>query len=422
MNTENYSRTKNTSCFSVLSKTDLLRAYKKVKRGKKELSDKLYLRYKTELKNGLGKYYIDFTPLGDKNLEQLSTEYYTGLYSVSNYTAVVLPKPGGGSRIILVPQPRDRIIFSALLAKIKPKLLPEINHYNVFGSGKRSDYPNVKSIVTSVYNSSLEYKYVLKIDIKKFFPTINREILLKKLEPVIKDPVILDILEQSFNAKVDFKFGKVIDEEERNKIEASVKKGIPQGCSYSPLLANYYALDLDKKVRSMGTFPVYRYLDDMIVFTNTEQEARSIFSELEIEAKKLSLEIHPIEEKLKNKTYIQLTKQSFEYLGIEIKRNGSFSIPTNKLKNEVILIKTGIINPGIINKFKIERVFKTLVQHLKGWRDYYKNNFPLAYTKINNKNSPYNIALKKYYQGNKSLVRYLEKTKKISIDDPSLYL
>ena len=401
-----------------ITRSEFERAYNKVKKGKKVLSDRQFTRFKTKDLNGLGIFFKE--GIGPKNLEVLISDFSSGLYKIKKYTCVVLPKSSGGYRTIFVPSARDRIVFSILLEKLKKIFLEEINSYNVFGSGKRKDFKNIKEILHQVHESSSKHEYVLKIDIKSFFPSIDKELILEILKVRLCNEQIYKIVESSMSNGVNFNFKSSlgIAKDDRLKIEKSAGKGLPQGCAYSPLLANYYALPLDRSIKSLN-LESFRYLDDMVVFANSEAEAKKALDALQAVAKDLSIVIHDISVG-GHKTYIRKTSEPFEYLGLEVRRDGKFLIPISKIKEEIKMIKSMIVNQGTINKFTVSEVYGVLTEHIKGWKSYYKNNFPGAYQIFKNGHD-YNSQLKKHYNNHPSFLRLLKK-RKIDLSDESLYL
>ena len=271
----------------------------------------------------------------------------------------------------------------------------EINKYKVFGSGKRTDLPNIKKIIEEIQKESKKHKFILKLDICKFFPSIDQKILFKKMNGYIDTPYISKLIKKSFNNEINVRYTKEFTEEKKTEIEASIKKGIPQGTAYSPLLANFYALELDSYTTTKN-LTSFRYLDDMIIFTESREQAVSVFADLKAIAEKLKMQIHEISEKSKNKTYIQQSNHTFEYLGIEVRSDGTYQIPLAKIKKEIYLIKNGIFNKVAIRKFGADNAMRVLKSQLNGWRLYYKKNFPSAYESIQNRES-YNKDLKDYY-------------------------
>lgn len=374
-----------------------LKAYRRVKTGKKILSDKKFIKYKsnkTDNLNSLGNFFSD-EKISFQKLQQIEDQFKEKKYKLTKYICVILPKGIDSYRPILIPAPRDRILFSYILDVIKKNLLNEINQYNIFGSGERIDLPNIKKIIEEIQKQSKKHKYILKLDICKFFPSINQKILFSRIKKHIKNDYVLEIIKKSFNNKIEPKFTNNFSIENKRKIISSLDKGIPQGCAYSPLLANFYALPLDKIVKKLGNTS-FRYLDDMIIFTESKKEAQKIFKKLKTVAKPLKLKIYDIN-KSGNKTYIKQANHTFEYLGIEIKSNGTFSIPLKKIKKEISLIKIGIFNKTTIERFGSKRVLNVLNSQFSGWKRYYQTNFPSAYLSIENRDS-YNKKLKEYYK------------------------
>ncbi|HMP67243.1 MAG TPA: reverse transcriptase/maturase family protein [Candidatus Paceibacterota bacterium] len=404
---------------------EFLKAHKKVLSGKKKLSDKEFIKFKKKKPNdlnSLGKFFYN-KESSLAELKKISEDYNNKCYLIDKYICVILPKGSDDYRPILVPSPRDRILFSFILEKIKEPIFTEINNFNVFGSGKRLDYPNMKKILSSVYLEAKKHKYILKIDISKFFPSIDKESLFKELKKYIKDDYLLKLIDNSFNNTFEIKYTKNFSDEKKKEIEAFVKKGVPQGCAYSPLLANFYGLDMDKFVSSEG-YTSFRYLDDMIIFTESEDKAKKIFERLKKTAEKINLKIHDIDSEKKNKIYIQKADHSFEYLGMEIKSDGSYEIPIYKIKKEINLIKNGIFNKKTINRFTAKKVVEVLTLQLNGWRSFYAKNFPSAYKSLQSKTF-YNEQLKKYYSGimfsNQSIKKDL-KSAGFKIEDKKFYL
>lgn len=377
--------------------SEFLKAHKKVRSGKKKLSDKDFIKYKstkTDNLNSLGRFFAD-KRVSLEELNKIASEYNQQKYKLNKYICVVLPKGNDSYRPILVPHPRDRILFSYILESIKNPFLEEINKYKIFGSGKRLDLPNIKKIIEEIQRESKKHKFILKLDICKFFPSIDQDILFKKMNGYIDNPYIFKLIKASFNNDIEVKYTKNFSQEKRVEIEKSIKKGIPQGCAYSPLIANFYAIELDLYTKE-NDLSSFRYLDDMIIFVASKEEAQRVFTDLKSIAEKLKLQIHEINEKSKNKTYIQPANHTFEYLGLEIKSDGTFQIPLNKVKKEIALIKGGIFNKITIKRFGPKKAVEVLKLQLSGWKRYYQKNFPSSYDLMQNKEA-YNKELKRYY-------------------------
>ena len=111
-----------------------------------------------------------------------------------------------------------------------------------------------------------EYKYCLKLDIRKFYPSINNEILKKKLRIKFKDKDLLNLLDE------------IID---------SNKRGIPLGNYLSQYFANFYLSSFDHWMKEVKKIKSYiRYCDDMIVLGNDKKELHLLAKEIQEYLKK----------------------------------------------------------------------------------------------------------------------------------------
>lgn len=169
------------------------------------------------------------------------------------------------------------------------------------------------------YIHSNTYKTFIKIDIKDFYPSIDREILLKKIRRNIRcmefKALLLDSLDPSSKEPI---------------------RGIPQGLSISNILAYIYLIDLDKKLKTIPNIVYLRFVDDVLILLN-DSNHDLVINELNLEFKKLKLSIHEIKE-YGSKSKIGLINDGFDYLGYTYKNN-KFSVregTLNNLRNSII--------------------------------------------------------------------------------------
>lgn len=155
------------------------------------------------------------------------------------------------------------------------------------------------------YIKELNYNYYcLKIDIKKYFYSINYNILKDLLNKKIKDELFLDILYKiidSTNEEYIFEYAK--------KQNISLKKGygLPIGNLTSQILGTFYLNDLDHYIKEVLKIKCYiRYMDDMVLFHKDKDYLKYCLDKIIIYLKKYDLELN-------NKTII--TKNSLCFLG-----------------------------------------------------------------------------------------------------------
>ena len=146
--------------------------------------------------------------------------------------------------------------------------------------------------------------YILKMDIRKYFDNINKDILFQILKRKITDKKLLWLLYKII-------YSNCTKEELENPL--SKRKGLPIGNYTSQTFANIYLNELDQYIKHVLRVKYYfRYLDDMIIFAKTKKEAK-----IYLENIKNFLSLH-LELELNEKTQIFKSKQGVNFCGYKI--------------------------------------------------------------------------------------------------------
>lgn len=146
----------------------------------------------------------------------------------------------------------DQIIHWSLMLQIEDILRKGMYDYCCASVKGRGLLYGVRYIKKIIVRDRKNTKYCLKLDIKKFYPSINKEILKKKFRKVIKCRDTLDLIDL------------IID---------SSKSGVPIGNYTSQWFANFYLQDLDHYIKEQLKIPYYiRYMDDMVLFHRNKKE------------------------------------------------------------------------------------------------------------------------------------------------------
>jgi group II intron reverse transcriptase/maturase len=152
-----------------------------------------------------------------------------------------IPKKNGGSRIIGIPGPRDKIV-----QKAASLLLEQIYENNVFlpsSHGFRRGKSTHSAL--SQTRSWANIDWFIEGDIAKYFDTIDHNILQSLLEKQIDDQQFIELYRKTVRCKyVDLV---------QNRIENS-KLGTPQGGTLSPILSNIMLHELDSLMNELGTY------------------------------------------------------------------------------------------------------------------------------------------------------------------------
>ncbi len=137
----------------------------------------------------------------------------------------------------------------------------------------------------------------MKCDIRKFFDSINHEILFNLIEKKISCPDTLWLIEIIIKS-----------------FRKTENKGIPLGNVISQLFANIYLNELDQFIKHKLKIKYYtRYCDDFIVLDSDKENLEKSLNQIkEFLNNKLNLELHP------QKIQIRKLRQGIDFLGYVI--------------------------------------------------------------------------------------------------------
>ncbi len=222
----------------------------------------------------------DLKSYWDINGNNLIERIKSGLYQPYDVIGSYLLQKNGKHRFITVFATTDRLILRLIYQVLNPLLDPMFAD-NVFGFRKE------RGIVDAI-NKALEhvnngFRFVVKFDIADFFEEMSHDILLEQLSDLIDDKVLVDLIGKYLTLNV-----KIIDENR----SFTLKKGVAQGSSISPLLSNIYLNRFDAYCQDNG-WRTIRYADDITVFVDERDELINVFDAVQdFLAKRLLLSIN----------------------------------------------------------------------------------------------------------------------------------
>lgn len=180
--------------------------------------------------------------------------------------------------------------------------------------------------------------YILKMDVAKYFQSVDRKILLNILARKIKDEKLLNLIK------------KIIYSSEG-------EKGLPIGNYTSQTFANIYLNELDQYVKHILKAKYYfRYMDDFIILTKDKMEAVRLLNLIKKFLDK-ELQLH-----LNSKTQVIKNKNGVNFCGYKVKEN-RLKIRDRGKRNLKIKIRhlTAMIRKG---KISTEEAYKFITGHL----------------------------------------------------------
>ena len=197
---------------------------------------------------------ILFTTKLDENLEVLRHGIANQTYSIGEYRQFKIYDPK--ERIISVAPFKDRVIHHAIINILEPIFEKQfIFHTYACRKGK-----GTHAAARYVFKKARSNNFFLKLDIKKYFDSIDHTELKRQLIRIIKDKRCLILL------------FKIID-----SYYFQENKGLPIGNLTSQFFANLYLSSLDHFILEQLKSACYaRYMDDMIILADSVQELKEI--------------------------------------------------------------------------------------------------------------------------------------------------
>lgn len=263
---------------------------------------------------------------------------------------VMIPKPGGGNRMLGIPTVTDRFIQQALLQVLLPIYDPTFSPSSYGFRPGRNAHQAVRQAKEYIAQG---YEWVVDIDLEKCFDRINHDILMGRIAKRISDKRILKLIRLYLQAGIMVN-GIVIERHE----------GTPQGGPLSPLLSNILLDELDKELEGRG-HKFCRYADDCNVYVRSQRAGIRVMESIErFVDKRLKLRVN------RHKSAVA-RPQDRQFLGFSFTSVRRLKIkPSAKaLKNVKHRIrKITRRSRGI----SLLQVIKELNAYLNGWLGYYK--------------------------------------------------
>ena len=229
----------------------------------------------------------DYAAHLEDNLRSLLERAKSGTYHASPVRRVHIPKGAGQTRPIGIPTFEDKVLQRAVVMVLEPVYEQDFHDDSYGFRPRRSAHDALQSLWKQTM--AMHGGWVLEIDIRKFFDTLDHAHLRSILRQRVRDGVILRLIGKWLKAGV-MESGRVTYPE----------AGSPQGGVISPLLANVYlheVLDMwfERMVKPClhGRSFLIRYADDAVMVFEKEEDARRVLEVLPKRFGKYGLTLHP---------------------------------------------------------------------------------------------------------------------------------
>jgi RNA-directed DNA polymerase len=197
--------------------------------------------------------------------EQIKARLLEGGYQPHPVRRVDIPKPGGGTRMLGIPTVMDRLIQQALHQVMSPVWEPDFSSHSYGFRPRRGAHGAVEAARAHV---EAGHRWVVDLDLEKFFDRVNHDVLMARVERKIKDRRMLGLIRRYLQS------GMMVGGLVEQRVE-----GTPQGGPLSPLLSNILLDDLDKELERRG-HRFCRYADDCNVYVKSERAGERVMASL----------------------------------------------------------------------------------------------------------------------------------------------
>ena len=307
---------------------------------------------------------LDLKPWLKQHWQGMKVSLAAGSYLPRAIRKVDIPKPNGDTRTLGVPTVVDRLIQQAIAQRLSPLVEPHFSHSSYGFRPNRNAWQAVQQAQQYIRSGK---RWVVDMDLEKFFDRVDHDILMSKLAYLIEDKRLLKLIRRFLEVEMM-----------ANGQRVTRDRGMPQGGPLSPLLSNILLDSLDKELERRG-HSFCRYADDCNIYVSSQKAGENLLADItEFLSKELKLQVNadksavakPWERKFLGYSFtrhkesrVKIAAQSVSRFKDKIRemttRHCSRSI------NETIHVMTPVLR-GWISYFRLTKV-KGVLEELDGW-------------------------------------------------------
>ena len=284
-----------------------------------------------------------------KHWPQIREQLLVGIYQPQPVKRTEIPKSTGGIRKLGIPTVLDRFVQQAIMQVLQRYWDKTFSEHSYGFRPGRSAHQAISRTQQYVEQG---YRWVVDIDLEKFFDRVNHDRLMGKLAKRIPDKRLLKIIRAFLNAGVM-----------ENGLVSATTEGTPQGGPASPFLSNIVLDELDRELERRGHRFV-RYADDCNIYVRSERAGSRVMENIsKFITRKLKLKVNQSKSKVDR-------PWRCKFLGFRIiagKETKRGIAPGSLLRFKRRVRKLTCYRRGV----SMEQMIEKLNRYLIGWRGYF---------------------------------------------------
>ena len=274
---------------------------------------------------------------------------YDETYQPKPQYCKIIPKDSGGTRMLMIPGTLDKMLQRVTAEGLYNFYDGQFSQYS-YGFRKGKSVKDAVQECTNIINRG--YQYVIYIDIRSFFDTVNHDVLRYILMQRISDSRIIHWIMKNIKAPIS-----------NRQIGETRKTGISQGSPLSPCLANIYLNVLDEFLEYEG-IPFIRYADDITLFSEDKFSGRRYVKMVRDFLRRiLKLEINGEKTKI-------VPAEDASFLGFHFMKKGdnyALRIADNNIKEHIDKLKKKLQEA----EWENGEILQELGDINRGWTEFY---------------------------------------------------